>query len=207
MASSDPHATSILQRCLQWEAIMLVGISDLISELPLETDCMENSGEVSLVLDAANYAAQKHATQRRKDAAQTPYVNHVLGVAQILAHEARVTDAFVLAAALLHDTVEDTDTTLADIAARFGHKVAEIVRQVSDDKSLPKETRKRLQIEHAPFCDRDAKLVKLADKIYNLRDLDRDTPIGWSQERVAEGVSPEMDAILDAIYRDHNLIN
>lgn len=84
----------------------------------------------------------------------------------------------VLQAALLHDTVEDTDTSPAELEAKFGPVVARIVREVTDDKSLPKQERKRQQVEHAPQCSHQAKLVKLADKLYNLRDLNRCTPVG-----------------------------
>lgn len=83
-----------------------------------------------------------------------------------------------LQAALLHDTVEDTDTTPAELEAKFGVTVARIVQEVTDDRSLPKQERKRLQVEHAPHCSQQAKLVKLADKLYNLRDLNRCTPVG-----------------------------
>lgn len=81
-------------------------------------------------------------------------------------------------AALLHDTVEDTDTTLAELEAKFGPIVARIVQEVTDDKSLSKQERKQLQVEHAPHCSHQAKLVKLSDKLYNLRDLNRCTPVG-----------------------------
>uniref|UniRef100_A0A8C7WWK7 HD domain containing 3 n=1 Tax=Oryzias sinensis TaxID=183150 RepID=A0A8C7WWK7_9TELE len=102
------------------------------------------------------------------------------GVARILSHEGGVTDVEVLQAALLHDTVEDTDTTPTELEAKFGPVVARIVQEVTDDKSLPKRERKRAQVEHAAQCSRQAKLVKLADKLYNLRDLNRCTPVGQS---------------------------
>ncbi|KAJ3380968.1 Guanosine-3',5'-bis(diphosphate) 3'-pyrophosphohydrolase MESH1 [Entophlyctis sp. JEL0112] len=132
-----------------------------------------------LLIDAAAFAAEKHRGQRRKDLAATPYINHPIGVARILAIEGGVEDEFVLAAALLHDTVEDTDTTFEEIDSRFGSTVGRIVREVTDDKSLDKAERKRLQIETAPSKSKEAKLVKLADKIYNLRDLSREAPVGW----------------------------
>ncbi|NXM20889.1 MESH1 pyrophosphohydrolase, partial [Ploceus nigricollis] len=81
---------------------------------------------------------------------------------------------------------EDTDTTFPEIEERFGAEVRRVVEEVTDDKSLPKMERKRLQIERAPGCSRRAKLVKLADKLHNLRDLNRCTPRGWSEERVQE---------------------
>lgn len=97
--------------------------------------------------------------------------------------EADVTDIKVLMAAILHDTVEDTDTTFDELEEHFGAEVRSIVAECSDDKSLPKQERKRLQIEHASSASKRAKLVKLADKLYNLRDLERSTPSGWTEVR------------------------
>ncbi|XP_015240321.1 PREDICTED: guanosine-3',5'-bis(diphosphate) 3'-pyrophosphohydrolase MESH1 [Cyprinodon variegatus] len=144
------------------------------------------NSDASLLLETVNFAAEKHRNQRRKDPQGTPYINHPIGVARILSYEGGVTDVEVLQAALLHDTVEDTDTTLEELEAKFGPIVARVVEEVTDDKSLPKQERKRLQVEHAPHCSRQAKLVKLADKLYNLRDLNTSTPVGWSAERVQE---------------------
>ncbi|XP_014264849.2 guanosine-3',5'-bis(diphosphate) 3'-pyrophosphohydrolase MESH1 [Maylandia zebra] len=144
------------------------------------------NSDVALLLETVQFAAEKHRNQRRKDPEGTPYINHPIGVARILSHEGGVTDIEVLQAALLHDTVEDTDTTPAELEAKFGVTVARIVQEVTDDKSLPKQERKRLQVEHAPHCSQQAKLVKLADKLYNLRDLNRCTPVGWTAERVQE---------------------
>ncbi|XP_019723104.1 guanosine-3',5'-bis(diphosphate) 3'-pyrophosphohydrolase MESH1 [Hippocampus comes] len=139
-----------------------------------------------LLLETVNFAAEKHRNQRRKDTEQTPYINHPIGVARILSHEAGVTDIVVLQAALLHDTLEDTDTKPEELETKFGQIVARIVQEVTDDKRLPKQERKRLQVEHAPHCSHQAKLVKLADKLYNLRDLNRCTPVGWTPERVQQ---------------------
>lgn len=107
-------------------------------------------------------------------------------VARILTHEAGITDIVVLQAALLHDTVEDTDTTLDEVELHFGAQVRRLVEEVTDDKTLPKLERKRQQVEQAPQSSPGAKLVKLADKLYNLRDLNRCTPRGWSEQRVQE---------------------
>lgn len=104
-----------------------------------------------------------------------------LGVAHILTSEGNVYDTEVIQAALLHDTVEDTDTTFQEIQQRFGSAVRKIVEEVTDDKSLPKMERKRLQIAHAKDSSYEAKLVKLADKLYNLRDLQRCAPRGWTE--------------------------
>ncbi|NXP40970.1 MESH1 pyrophosphohydrolase, partial [Leiothrix lutea] len=116
--------------------------------------------EIARLLEAVDFAARKHKDQRRKDPEGTPYINHPI--------------------------VEDTDTTFSEIEERFGAEVRRVVEEVTDDKTLPKMERKRLQIEHAPVCSHRAKLVKLADKLYNLRDLNRCTPQGWSAERVQE---------------------
>ncbi|XP_048376614.1 guanosine-3',5'-bis(diphosphate) 3'-pyrophosphohydrolase MESH1 [Stegostoma tigrinum] len=177
------------------------------------------SSDVEQVLEAADFAANKHKNQRRKDPEGTPYINHPLGVARILAHEAGITDVVVLQAALLHDTVEDTDTTFTEIAERFGEKVRSIVAEVTDDKSLSKEKRKELQIQHAPHCSYEAKLVKLADKLYNLRDLKRCTPAGWTEKRVEQyfiwasqvvaglrGTNQILEKSLDALFKERNIL-
>ncbi|KAK2854277.1 hypothetical protein Q5P01_006938 [Channa striata] len=144
------------------------------------------NSDAVVLLETVNFAADKHRNQRRKDPDGTPYINHPIGVARILANEGGITDINVLQAALLHDTVEDTDTSPAELEAKFGPTVARIVQEVTDDKSLSKQERKRQQVEHAPHCSREAKLVKLADKLYNLRDLNRCTPVGWTPQRVQE---------------------
>jgi hypothetical protein len=136
------------------------------------------------LLKAICFAAEKHKFQRRKDAEETPYINHPLGVALILVNDGDIEDVVTLMAAVLHDTVEDTDCSFEEIEKEFGPAVASIVREVTDDKSLAKEERKRLQVVHAPKKSKEAKLVKLADKIYNLRDLKRCIPVGWTDDRV-----------------------
>ena len=134
---------------------------------------------------AAAFAAERHRDQRRKGPDSSPYINHPLALASLLS-EYGERDPIILAAALLHDTVEDTGTTLAEIEQAFGRAVAGIVGEVTDDKSLPKAERKRLQIEHAAHLTAPAKVVKLADKIYNLRDMHTSPPVGWSLERRRE---------------------
>ncbi|MBL6078012.1 bifunctional (p)ppGpp synthetase/guanosine-3',5'-bis(diphosphate) 3'-pyrophosphohydrolase [Belnapia sp. T18] len=165
---------------------------------------------LATILRAAGFAARVHATHRRKGAAAEPYVNHVLEVAEILAAAGAPPAAIV--AGLLHDTVEDSDadpvpTTLADLEAAFG-------AEVSDDKSLPKEVRKGLQIRHAARASEAAKQVKLADKIANLRTMRSSPPIGWDHARRleyvgwagrvaagAKGINPALDALFDETYR------
>jgi GTP diphosphokinase / guanosine-3',5'-bis(diphosphate) 3'-diphosphatase len=135
------------------------------------------------LLDAIHFAAQRHRDQRRKDREASPYINHPLALAHLLVNEAGIEDAEVLIAAVLHDTVEDTETTLEELQARFGDTVAGIVDEVTDDKSLPKQRRKELQVEHAPHKSPAAAMVKLADKTCNLRDIAQSPPAGWSLQR------------------------
>jgi guanosine-3',5'-bis(diphosphate) 3'-pyrophosphohydrolase len=142
--------------------------------------------ELELLLKALAFAAHKHRDQRRKDPAASPYINHPIALAHVLVKEGGVTDIEVLCAALLHDTVEDTSTTHKEIRRRFGPRIARIVREVTDNKRLPKKERKRLQIKHASTISRDAQLVKLADKIVNLRDVARRAPVTWDIARRRE---------------------
>ncbi|KAH8383467.1 hypothetical protein KR009_008855 [Drosophila setifemur] len=132
-------------------------------------------------MECLQYAAFKHREQRRKDPLETPYVNHVINVSTILSVEGCITDEAVLMAALLHDVVEDTDATFADVEQLFGADVCGLVREVTDDKSLEKQERKRLQIVNAGKSSCRAKLIKLADKLDNLRDLQINTPRGWTE--------------------------
>ncbi len=132
------------------------------------------------LLQALHFAADKHRDQRRKGAEASPYVNHLIEVAELLAREGGVTDLLALQAAILHDTLEDTDTTPAELEAHFGAVVRQIVEEVSDDQTLTKAERRRLQIVHAPHLSERAKLVKLADKIANLRSLLHAPPVRWS---------------------------
>lgn len=144
---------------------------------------MRGSSGIDLVVKAANFAAYKHRNQRRKDADASPYINHPIALATVLSNEAGIADAAVIAAALLHDTIEDTETTPEELEALFGKAITSVVMAVTDDKSLPKAERKRLQIVHAGTASRRARLVKLADKICNLRDIAANPPISWSLRR------------------------
>ena len=138
---------------------------------------------ITLVLRAAAFAADKHRHQRRKDHARTPYINHPLAVARVLAEEGGVNDPEILAAAILHDTLEDTATTRRELEREFGARIAALVSEVTDDKSLPKQRRKQLQIDRAPMKSKGAALIKVADKICNLRDLRDSPPKQWTAER------------------------
>lgn len=180
---------------------------------------MTTAEPLGTIISTINFAAEKHKNQRRKDPEKTPYINHPIGVACILTQEANVTDLIVIQSAILHDTVEDTETSLDEIRDKFGKRVRDIVDEVTDDKSLPKLERKRLQIEHAPGTSYEAKLVKLADKLYNLRDLERSTPSGWSEQRVEEyfewskkvvdglrGTNAALENNLDIIFKRRNIL-
>lgn len=145
---------------------------------------MTGGGDPLLALfDALAFSADRHRLQRRKGTTASPYINHPIEVARVLAHEGGVRDLNVLIAAVLHDTIEDTATTAEEIAARFGADIAGLVLEVTDDKSLSAADRKRLQVERAGALSPRACLVRLADKICNVRDMVADTPHGWSVER------------------------
>jgi guanosine-3',5'-bis(diphosphate) 3'-pyrophosphohydrolase len=144
---------------------------------------MNPPSDISRLLRAISFAAEKHRNQRRKDEEASPYINHPIALAALLVSVGGVEDVVVLQAAILHDTVEDTDTTFAELAEHFGAQVASIVQEVTDDKNLPKADRKQMQIDHAPHASREAALVKLADKICNLRDVVDAPPAHWPLER------------------------
>jgi guanosine-3',5'-bis(diphosphate) 3'-pyrophosphohydrolase len=135
------------------------------------------------LLKAISFAADKHSRQRRKDVEASPYINHPIAVGTVLAAEGEVCDEFTLLAAALHDTVEDTKTTFEELEEHFGFEVAGLVRELTDDKSLGKMERKRLQIEHARESSDRAKQLKIADKICNIRDITVSPPADWSLER------------------------
>lgn len=170
--------------------------------------------DLALVLGAADFAAHKHRNQRRKDADASPYINHPITLANILLNEGGVDDARVIAAALLHDTVEDTETSYEELRGRFGARVADMVMEVTDTKWLHKRARKRLQVSRAARSTHGARLVKLADKIANLRDMIAHPPDGWSLERRQEyfdwaksvvdqirGTNLRLERRFDRIYR------
>lgn len=179
---------------------------------PMERTREAVPGGIAKVLAAAEFAAFKHREQRRKGVRGSPYINHPLAVASTLATEAGVEDVDVLAAAILHDTIEDTDTTEAELERAFGREVASIVAEVTDEKTQSKALRKRMQIAHAPHLSAQAKLVKLADKIVNLRDIVARPP-NWDLKRKQEyfdwakqvvdglrGVHPELEAEFDRVH-------
>lgn len=133
--------------------------------------------DIALVLRAAEFAADKHRKQRRKGRKKRPYIGHCIEVAALIANVGKVEDPSILAAAMLHDTVEDTKTTHEEIVVEaFGVEIDALVAEVTDDKTLEKKRRKELQFEHAPHISDGAKLIKLADKISNVREIGADPP-------------------------------
>jgi len=173
-------------------------------------DFSENTG---ILLEAIRFSAEKHRNQRRKDSERSPYINHPIEVVQLLWEVGGVRDVDVLLAAVLHDTIEDTDTRPKEISGGFGEKVLSLVMEVTDDKDLPKGERKRLQIVNAPHKSYGAKLIKLADKACNVRNLVTMPPSDWSMERrqeyllwgekVVAGLRGTNSALED--YYDHEL--
>ncbi|RPI54455.1 MAG: bifunctional (p)ppGpp synthetase/guanosine-3',5'-bis(diphosphate) 3'-pyrophosphohydrolase [Acidobacteria bacterium] len=167
--------------------------------------------DAALLLRALQFASVKHRDQRRKDMNASPYINHPIAVAAALADEGRVTDDSLLVAAALHDTVEDTETTFDELEGQFGAEIADLVRELTDDKTLEKQRRKELQIERARSASPRAKQLKIADKICNIRDIADRPPSNWPVQRRREylewakqvvdgcrGVNQDLDAAFDA---------
>ena len=167
----------------------------------------------ALLLKAVAFAAEKHRHQKRKDAKASPYINHPIALASLLQQHG-VDDIVVLCAALLHDTIEDTKTTAAELRREFGPEITGVVLEVTDDQDILKEERKRLQIVHAKGLSTRAKLVKLADKTCNLRDMVVAPPAGWPLQRKLDyfkwakavvdelrGAHPRFEALFDSAYR------
>jgi (p)ppGpp synthase/HD superfamily hydrolase len=171
-----------------------------------------------LVVRALEFAARRHSAQRRKGPAAEPYVNHLAEVARLLAEAGGAggaADPELVAAGLLHDTLEDTATRAEELESEFGPGVLSLVREVTDDKSLPRRERKRLQVETSRKKSVRARMIKIADKTSNLRSLLASPPVGWSRRRRLEylhwaaqvvercrGVSPELEAAFDLAYRE-----
>lgn len=173
-----------------------------------------NNGAVVL-LSTLRFAAHKHSRQRRKDSDATPYINHPIAVAEVLARVGGITDLATLQAAILHDTIEDTQTTPQELDEQFGQAVRLLVQEVTDDKTLSKQERKQLQIEHAPHSSAAAKQIKIADKICNLADFTPAQPVDWPLERKRDyldwaekvvagcrGCSPQLEQLFDAVLKE-----
>jgi len=166
----------------------------------------------ALLLEAVAFAAEKHRHQRRKDAEASPYINHPIALANLLKREG-IGDTAVLCAALLHDTIEDTNTTADELRVAFGEIITSVVLEVTDDKNLARAERKQLQVRHAHTLSERARLVKLADKICNVYDIVAAPPANWTLARKQEylqwakdvvdrlrGTHPGLEAIFDDVH-------
>ena len=142
--------------------------------------------DTATLLAAIEFASRKHSTQRRKDEEASPYINHPIAVTHLLADTGGISDLVTLMAAVLHDTIEDTETTPSELDEHFGQTVRKVIEELTDDKTLDKAVRKQLQIEHAPHLSRRAKAIKLADKIANVRDVMESPPTDWPLARRIE---------------------
>jgi (p)ppGpp synthase/HD superfamily hydrolase len=164
-----------------------------------------------LTIAAVEFAAKRHVNQKRKGAQAEPYFNHLAEVAGLIALATDGTDPALVAAGYLHDTLEDTPTEYEELLSLFGKDVASLVSSVTDDKSLPKEERKRLQIVHAAKASERARLLKIADKTSNLRSLAASPPADWGSGRALEyvdwaekvvagcrGLNSDLEALFDA---------
>jgi (p)ppGpp synthase/HD superfamily hydrolase len=141
---------------------------------------------VQNVLKAAHFAAERHTGQRRKGAAAEPYINHLLEVAELVSSALSEPDTNLVIAALLHDTIEDAGVSKEELIQTFGADVAELVVELTDDKALPKAERKQLQIVNAPKKSARAQVIKVADKISNVRAIFSSPPADWSVQRKRE---------------------
>lgn len=172
----------------------------------------------SLLLASVKFASEKHMLQRRKGCDNIPYINHTVRVAYILQETGKETNAAVLAAAILHDVLEDTDATETELTGLFGEEVCNLVKEVTDDMTLTYDDRKRYQIKRAPSLSNNAKQIKIADKISNIQDI-LTCELTWSNrrkrkyvewsEKVVEGcrgVNPQLDRAFDNIVEEANSI-
>ena len=156
---------------------------------------MIQTPELNQIFNAVIFAAKKHQGQVRKDKSRSPYVTHPVLVAQTLLEIGGVTESNILVAALLHDTIEDTSTTREQVRTNFGEDVLSLVLEVTDDKSLEKMERKRLQVLHAPHLSSRAKLIKLADKLTNCQDILFSPPRDWPLKRRQEYIQWGADVV------------
>lgn len=143
----------------------------------------EMNSNVDKILNAVSFAAEKHKSQRRKGTESAPYINHPIAVAKLITNIGKVYDLDVIQAAILHDTIEDTETTQEELIGLFGKDVTAYVIEMTDDKTIPKSDRKRLQILNAPHKSPGAKLIKICDKICNITDVTNDPPTHWDLNR------------------------
>ncbi len=175
------------------------------------------NNEMAKVVRAAYFAGEKHKDQRRSDKEETPYINHPLELASILVDEGMVDNVDVICAALLHDTIEDTDTTAEELITVFGPTVAGIVLEVTNDMTQSSANRRIQEAAKIPKLSVHAKLVKLADKIANIRDISTMPPVGWTLEKkqayfdfslsIAEQAKDASPVLYDLFVRDYRRLN
>lgn len=158
---------------------------------------MNQTFALSQILEAVIFATHQHKDQKRKDQQKSPYITHPLSVAKVIWQIGEVHDVLTLTAAILHDTIEDTDATAPDLRETFGDQVLAIVLEVTDDKSLSKIERKRLQVVHAANLSQPAKIIKLADKLMNCRDILHTPPNDWRLERRQEYIQWAADVVVN----------
>lgn len=163
-----------------------------------------------LFIDALKFASEKHIHQRKKGCDSLPYINHPIQVAHLLIH-AGETDDELLIAAILHDILEDTETTEQELLSIFGSRVTNMVVELTDDISISYDDRKRMQIKKAPNLSADAKKIKIADKIANIQDLLRyeftwshrrkQQYLDWSRKVIlaCRGISPQLEQQFDEV--------
>ncbi|MBS0620117.1 MAG: HD domain-containing protein [Verrucomicrobia bacterium] len=211
LEESFSSARAYLAELTHQDAVVMKNLEDFLGVLSVAYNKEKSltAGEIQEICDAIEFAADKHRFQTRKNVAKTPYISHPIGVAYNVAKIGKVRDSAVLIAALLHDTLEDTQTTEAEIEELYGVAVLGYVKELTDDKSLSFEERKRAQVISAPNKSKGAAQIKLADKLYNLNDLFNSAPEGWSKARVdrywqwAQSVvsrlPPANDQLTDAI--------
>jgi len=132
---------------------------------------------------ALTFAAAAHCNQRRKGAAQEPYIDHLIEVLHLVACATGGDDLDLCIAALLHDVLEDTSISPAALEEAFGSRVLRVVQENTDDMTLSKEERQRTRIAAMAGKSPDARIVKIADVISNLRALAASPPAGWGADR------------------------
>ena len=171
--------------------------------------------DMTTIIRALAYAAGHHSNQKRKGENAEPYINHLIDVLHILWEIGEIRDITTLTAALLHDAVEDTDVTAEELTELFGEEISDIVMEVTDNRDLAKEHRKRLQVEHAAHLSTEASFIKLADKISNISDIISAPPSNWSRKQqrayVAwgkevidrlRGIHPQLEKHFDIVYEE-----
>lgn len=213
------HSGSTVSRTLWISNIIVSALEGLNYELNsdyLGVILMVNS-EMANVVRAAYFAGEKHKDQRRSDIEETPYINHPLELASILVDEGDIGDPVVICAALLHDTIEDTNTTIEELNKLFGSKVAGIVAEVTNDMSLDSASRKVAEAASIPNLSHEAKLVKLADKLANIRDISTMPPVGWTLKKkeayfdfalsIAEKAKEASPTLFEIFLRDYKRLS